>query len=138
MILAGTACDSTEVTMFRKAMPRKSNVWVRHWNFRWVVVCLFIFSVQALVSAQVEATRSAPGPEVQPCGTFSDYLVHVGPANQSSTLSTPKLPVSFMFSRSRDLRRVSEGYSRTGLPLVAYDGTSFLPAGPSDDLGLYY
>jgi hypothetical protein len=138
MILAKTACDSTEVTRFRKAMLRKSNMWVRHWNFRWVLVCLFIFSVRALVSAQVEATRSAPGPEVQPCGTFSDYLVHVGPANQSSTLSTPKLPVSFMFSRSRDLRRVSEGYSRTGLPMVAYDGTSFLPAGPSDDLGLYY
>jgi MFS family permease len=43
-----------------------------------------------------------------------------------------------MFSRYRDLQRVSDGYGRSGLPMVAYDGTRFLPAGPSDDLGLYF
>ena len=89
-------------------------------------------------AAQSESSTSSPTSDVQACGTFSDYLVHFAPADRSTILSTPKLPVGLMYSRYRDLKKVSEGYDRSGLPMVAYDGKSFLPAGPSDDLGLYF
>ncbi len=101
--------------------------------------CSIVFLLQAQPgTAQTASSTSAPTSDVQACGTFSDYLVHFAPADRSTILSTPKLPVSLMYSRYRDLQRVSKGYDRSGLPMVAFDGESFLPAGPSDDIGLYY
>ena len=119
---------------------RKTGLGLNNWFRKYVLMpCVFVFLLQGVnVAAQDGSSTSAPGSDVQPCGTFSTYLVHFTPADRSHILSAPKLPIGLMFSRYRDLQRVSDGYDRSGLPMVAYDGTKFLPAGPSDDLGLYF
>ena len=40
--------------------------------------------------------------------------------------------------RYEHLGQTLEGYQMTGVPLVVYDGNTFLPAGISDDTGIYY
>ena len=59
-------------------------------------------------------------------------------AAPGSNSSPPKLAISFMASRYRDLLQVVEGYRLSCEPLVAFDGKTFVPAGLSDDPGLYY
>jgi hypothetical protein len=57
------------------------------------------------------------------------------------TLLTERQPVTLftlMPARYQQLRRALEGFQRTGVPLVAFDGNSFYGAGFSDDLGEYY
>jgi len=46
--------------------------------------------------------------------------------------------VRVMGARYQDLLEATAGYQRTGIPLVALNGISFAPAGPVDDLGIYY
>jgi hypothetical protein len=41
-------------------------------------------------------------------------------------------------SRAEDVRNAVAGYEATGVPLVAFDGTSFTPAGASNDVGMFY
>jgi hypothetical protein len=50
------------------------------------------------------------------------------------------LPTKFkiMPSRYMELREALVGYCKTGVPLVASDGSRYYPAGFSDDLGIYY
>jgi hypothetical protein len=43
-----------------------------------------------------------------------------------------------MPSRRADLEQTIAGYERSKTPLVAFDGTQFVPAGFTDDPGLYY
>ena len=50
----------------------------------------------------------------------------------------PTTLFTLMSERYQQLRRAFEGYQRTGVPLVAFDGNSFYGAGFSDDLGAYY
>jgi len=50
----------------------------------------------------------------------------------------PKTLLTLMPSRYDQLRSALEGFHRTGVPLVAFDGNSFYGAGFSDDLGEYY
>jgi hypothetical protein len=40
--------------------------------------------------------------------------------------------------RYQHLEQTLKGYQMTGVPLVEYNGTSFQPAGVSDDTGIYY
>jgi hypothetical protein len=57
------------------------------------------------------------------------------------TLLTERQPVTLftlMPARYQQLRRALEGFQRTGVPLVAFDGNSFYGAGFADDLGGYY
>ncbi len=57
------------------------------------------------------------------------------------TLLTERQPVTLftlMPARYQQLRRALVGFQRTGVPLVAFDGSSFYGAGFSDDLGEYY
>ncbi len=46
--------------------------------------------------------------------------------------------IRIMPTRYSDLERASIGYEKTGVPLVAYDGRVFGPAGVIDDFGAYY
>src|SRR5688500_5695803 len=41
-------------------------------------------------------------------------------------------------SRAEDVRKAVAGYEATGVPLVAFDGTSYTPAGASNDVGMVY
>jgi len=57
------------------------------------------------------------------------------------TLLTERQPATLftlMPARYQQLRRALEGFQRTGVPLVAFDGNSYYGAGFSDDLGEYY
>jgi hypothetical protein len=47
-------------------------------------------------------------------------------------------PSWMMGERYANLQETLEGYRRTGVPLVAYDGVHFTAAAPTDDAGLYY
>ena len=50
----------------------------------------------------------------------------------------PATLFTLMPARYQQLRRAFEGFQRTGVPLVAFDGNSFYGAGFSDDPGEYY
>jgi hypothetical protein len=43
------------------------------------------------------------------------------------------MPVRFVLAQ-----QAVAGYERTGIPLVGFNGTKFVPAGVTDDIGLYY
>src|SRR2546429_1481320 len=63
-------------------------------------------------------------------------LAEVGAIRQSlRTERQPATLFTLMPARYQQLRRAFEGYQRTGVPLVAFDGNSFYGAGFSDDLG---
>jgi hypothetical protein len=61
-----------------------------------------------------------------------------GSIGSGGSVPEPKLAISFMASRYRDLLQVMEGYRLSCEPLVTFDGRTFVPAGLSDDPGLYY
>jgi len=48
------------------------------------------------------------------------------------------LPMNIMPSQYEKLAEALSGYEKTGIPLIAYDGNMFKPAGLGDDIGLYY
>lgn len=46
--------------------------------------------------------------------------------------------MNIMESRYRSLQQALAGYEQTGVPLVAFDGARLVPAGFTDDSGIYY
>ncbi|MBE0447663.1 MAG: hypothetical protein IBX64_06130 [Actinobacteria bacterium] len=46
--------------------------------------------------------------------------------------------MDMMPSRYQMLQEALAGYEKTGMPLVAYDGKTLMPAGYGDDVGVYY
>ena len=53
----------------------------------------------------------------------------------------PALPatrIGIMPDRHEALAEAALGWQATGIPLIAFDGQKFLPAGCSDDIGMYY
>jgi len=49
-----------------------------------------------------------------------------------------QLPMNIMPCQYENLLEALSGYEKTGIPLVAYDGKMFKPAGVGDDIGIYY
>jgi len=50
----------------------------------------------------------------------------------------PSTRIGIMADRHEALTEALLGWQRTGIPLIAFDGQRFLPAGCSDDIGIYY
>ena len=96
---------------------------------------MLLFAAGSICNAQEASLSAATQQPTQlvSCGLFSDSRV--------SRLVLPKqesTAIRIMASRYLDLLQAQEGYNRSGLSLVAYDGTDFVPAGFSDDSGMYY
>jgi len=97
------------------------------------VALVLLLAATAVCNAQEVQPTSAQPQQLEPCGLFSDFRV--------TPLLVPqpeRTAVRIMSSRYRDLWQAQDGYERTGIDLVAYDGTTFAPAGFSDDSGMYY
>jgi hypothetical protein len=94
---------------------------------------IVLLAVGYICCAQEVPAATEQPTELVSCGLFSDSRVRplVLP-HQEPTV------IRIMTSRYRDLLQAQDGYNRTGLYLVAYDGTDFVPAGFSDDSGMYY
>jgi hypothetical protein len=96
-------------------------------------VALVLLVIGSACCAQGASAATEESPQLISCGLFSDSRV--------SPLMLPQqepTAIRIMTSRYRDLLQAQDGYNRTGLYLVAYDGTGFVPAGFSDDPGMYY
>ena len=94
---------------------------------------VLLLSVGSICRAQEVSTPPPQPPQLVSCGMFSDSRV-------SPLLLPQREPaaIRIMPSRYRDLLQAQEGYNRSGVYLVAYDGSDFVPAGFSDDSGMYY
>jgi hypothetical protein len=102
-------------------------------GWRCFVLFLFLFAASIICSAKQGDLPEARTQQLEPCGLFSDLRV----PPLLVPISEPTA-IRIMPSRYRDLWQARDGYDRTGIDLVAYDGTSFTPAGLSDDSGIYY
>src|SRR5207248_5478248 len=58
--------------------------------------------------------------------------------SRSASSNVVPAGVRIMPSRYQGLSETLEGVRRTGVPLVAYDGKRYKPAGFTDDPGIYY
>jgi hypothetical protein len=74
--------------------------------------------------------------------TIEDGCSMFGPSSgsQADLAAQPSshLLIGIVPSRHADLEQTIAGYERSKTPLVAFDGKQFLPAGFTDDPGLYY
>ena len=97
------------------------------------VVLVFLLTAGPVCSAKQAELPAAQTQQLEPCGLFSDLRVPslLVPGSEPTA-------IRIMPSRYRDLRQTKDGYDRTGVALVAFDGTTFVPAGFSDDPGMYY
>jgi len=97
------------------------------------IVLLLLLVATAICGAQEGRPPSAQIQPLEPCGLFSDL--------RTPPLLVPRFEptaIRIMSSRYLDLWQVNDGYNLTGVDLVAYNGVTFVPAGYSDDLGIYY
>jgi len=122
--------DGAFLDMRGRRHSPKTNVLVRCVQ---ALMCLLIVisGCPGLCATQVDQSQSPP------CDSSSDYSL---PAVEITGLAQlqPKLSIGLMPSRYLDLMQVAHGYALSCTPLVAFDGHNFLPAGYSDDLGIYY
>jgi hypothetical protein len=100
---------------------------------RALITLVVLVSGSALCRAWQVEQGSMDARRSVPCGMFSNLYV---PALTSP--NDHQAAVRIMPSRDQDLSEAVEGYARTGVALVGYDGTGFVPAGRSDDPGIYY
>jgi hypothetical protein len=92
------------------------------------VACVVLFGFLTVVGPCLAASFQHGNVEQGSSGACVDSL----------TPTTPKTLLTLMPSRYDQLRSALEGFQRTGVPLVAFDGNSFYGAGFADDLGEYY
>jgi hypothetical protein len=107
---------------------------VTSFGVRFVIALMVLVSGSALCKARLIEQAGVDVPGSEPCGMFSNLVV--------PTLPSPnrhKTAIRIMASRDKDLSEAVEGYARTGIALVGYNNeTGFVPAGLSDDPGIYY
>jgi hypothetical protein len=98
-----------------------------------IALFLSLLVASAIRSAKEGYPAVAQDQQLEPCGLFSDL--------RTPPLLVPKserTAIRIMPSRYLDLWEAKDGYDRTGVDLVGYDGKRFIPAGYSDNLGIYY
>jgi hypothetical protein len=96
-----------------------------------LVACLLL-TAATLSAGQQMLPVNVSGQPSEPCGLFSDV--------RAKPIVVPDFghtAIRIMPSRQKDLWNTANGYQRTALNLVAYDGKVFGSAGYGDDPGLY-
>jgi hypothetical protein len=78
----------------------------------------------------IQAQTSVTGSHA--CGTFSDYVV-----SNDSLSPVTESPARIMPSRYSDLQKTIAGWETTGRSLIALENGRLVPAGFSDDPGIY-
>ncbi len=96
-----------------------------------VLLLVTIIGCQTLCATRVDDRQSLS------CDSPSDHVLPTAEITSLARLQ-PKLSIGLMPSRYLDLIQTMHGYALSCTPLVAFDGNNFLPAGYSDDLGIYY
>jgi hypothetical protein len=87
-------------------------------------------------AAQVNASSAGPvAASPEPCSMFGPTR---GSGDSTEVKTVSALSVGIMPSRYRDLQQTLAGYELSRTPLVAFNGQQFIPAGVTDDPGLYY
>ncbi len=110
-------------------------------NWRWLLlICVLISPVPADSVQLNPPEKTGFDTHVSPfsfggCNIFGSP--GSAPANDSSQLGSALL-VGIVPSRQADLEQTVAGYKLSKIPLVAFDGERFVPAGFTDDPGLYY
>lgn len=94
-------------------------------------IALLAWPVLCLAQQEHEAANRAP--DFEPCGILSTF-----PVRMPVVPNIQPTAIRVMPSRYEDLQQAQEGYRRTGLDLLAFNGKSYLPAGLGDDSGIYY
>jgi hypothetical protein len=107
-----------------------------------VIVCMVIVPtraaadiLQANISEQHPPETNSAALAAVGCSMFDTPAVSL---RNPTSKPSPVLPVGIMRSRYEDLEQTLAGYSLSKTPLVAFDGKHFVPAGFSDDPGLYF
>jgi hypothetical protein len=71
--------------------------------------------------------------QLHACSTFSDYFI----VEHSHPIASSNLHYSIMPSRYQDLNEAMTGNRLSGQSMVAFDGSKLVPAGYTDDPGIY-
>jgi hypothetical protein len=104
-----------------KVMPAKGT-WLA------LALALFLPSVGAIAGL----AKERPGQE------SSSFRAAKSLTESVNQKQLPRTRISMMPYRHLALRYAVAGYLRSTIPLVAFDGANYLPAGFSDDPGIYY
>lgn len=107
---------------------------VRRFPFRALVFLIVIVSFRPGVADETSQHRLPDAPPLTPSGALTAGSF----TSQGSCSGPSRMTIRLMASRYCDLLQTQDGYTLTGIPLLAYDGKRFLPAGFSDDPGIYY
>lgn len=109
-------------------------------NEAWLVFVLGLFLLPpfAVVAfSKTSPVQEAPAAQ-EPVQSADSYGASQSVAEAAQIRRLPRTKVSVMPYRHLALQFALEGYLRTKVPLVAFDGTNYLAAGFSDDPGIYY